>query len=361
VSQNYVIGPRGPGGTSNAGHGAALYLPGRKHPQVMIANTGATTIYVNNEDPISDPSAGQPLTPGSSLGWDADRSLYMTCPTSGTVTITENSGTLMDAGAIASQIISQGLADDIASAIYISGIPPVDRYTLVQDTGVVTGTYFSPMIDVTGYQSMNVVYQNGATIANPGNISITWYAAPTFLLADVIGFDDFFVGTGILTNLSVPIRGPFYQVNFFGGAGGGQMKSYGSYKAVQDEYFIGLGSASANGTVAGGGSQGMQHWNGSIPIATNWTWQPDVVACSQQLVMRYTTTSQVTLLMRIPTNIYPVVTYAAETNLPTVNGQTQTYNLVLPPCPVELSLTNTHAANPLTFRATLVNTRPYSG
>jgi hypothetical protein len=364
VSQDYIIGPRGPGGTSNAGHGAALYLPNRVHPSVTIFNTGQTTVFVDDEDPLTAPSIGLPLTAGSSLPWDANRALYMTCPTQGFVTITGNSGIPFDAGAVAAQILTQGLAQDIANAIFITGTPPVDKYTLVADSGSFTGVYSSlPMLDTTGYQSLNFVFEL-ALAAVPGQLTATWYAAPTFAASDVIGFDEIIVGTGFITSATLPVRGPWCFIQLDAGAGGGQLKSYASYKAVADAYYFGSGFgqiAPAAGVTVGSGSQGMQNWSGNIPVGTTWTWQPDVVAGPQQLVMRYTNTSAVTLLLRVPITIYPLVTYAAETALPTVNGQMNLYERFLPPIPLELSLQNTHATNTLNFRATLSSARPYSG
>jgi hypothetical protein len=77
--------------------------------------------------------------------------------------------------------------------------------------------------------------------------------------------------------------------------------------------------------------------------------------------MRYTNTSAVTMLLREPLNIAAVTTYKAETNLATVNGQMGYYELIIPPTPLELSLQNTHGANTLNFRATLVYGRPFTG
>lgn len=336
-----------------------IYGEGQPHPPVTIVNasTGGTSIRVDSAQP-SD-TGGQPLTAGGSLPWDEDLPLWLAGP--GTVIISENSGQPFDPGAVANQLLTQGLPAAIASAIYITGTPPVDKYTLVNDSGVFTGNYFGPVIDVSGYQSMNLTFLNGATPANPGNIGLAWYSDAGGAPADLIGFDDFICGTGFITTISVPVRGPFFFVNMVGGAGGGQLKSYASYKAIQNSYYNGIGVGSANGTIVGGGSNGMQNWSGSIPVGNTWTWQPDLVAGPQQLVMRYTTTSSVTLLLRAPLTIYPLVTYAGETNLATINGQMNLYERFLPPMPVELSLQNTHATNALTFRATLSQARPFSG
>jgi hypothetical protein len=370
VSQNYVIGPGGPGGTTNAGHGAALYLPNRRHPAVMIANTGATTIFVNDKDPLRDPSAGQPLTAGSSLGWDADRSLYMTCPTSGTVTITENGGTLMDAGAIASQIINQGLAQDIADAIYITGTPPVDKYTQLDSSGNIppASGYDTPWLDVSGYQSIVINFNNsfsGGAALNPGTLIVEWNADA--FGAVTLAFDQATAGSSIIagdyTTWILPVKGPFVQVRVISASGGAgaSMRIYGSYKAVSKSSFTAPNDGSVSGTVEGSEVAGFATWAFTVPVSTTVTWQPPTVAGHAKLLIRgfNATPGTMTMLFRTLGTVAAFTSMAAETGLVPTAATVLQYDLILPPGPLLMSMQNASAANTLQFRASLFYENPY--
>lgn len=365
MSQDYVVGPRGPGGTTNAGNGAAIFLPRRHHPAVMIQNTGSATLYANDEDPISAPSPGQPISAGSTLGWDKDRALYVTCPTSTTITITGNSGNLFDVGSLASQISSNltasGLAAAIAANIAVSGAPPIDAFASVGTANqVVVNGSNSPIIDMRKYQGLFYSIENINAVN--GQFSVFWSAdAAGLIIIELDAFDMATAGAGGATQGSMMVRGPYALILFNASAGSAQLNLFGSYKAQPNNFYQGQGNGSANGTIEASGTKGMYGWAGTIPVANTWTCQPDVQAGRARLVMRYSTlASHVTLRLAPPTTSTTNPVYVTETNLAVPVGFMSYYDLILPPMPLQLDLTNTDGANALSFRAAFIYQRPYN-
>jgi hypothetical protein len=361
LSQNYVIGPTGPVGSRN---GAGIVTPNRKHPAFTIFNTGKTTVFLDDEDPLGDPSSGLPLTPGSSIPWDADKALYATCPTKGYLTTTGNSGVPFDAGAVAAQILDQGLATDIASAIYVTGSPPVDKFTQILDTNTISGNYTTPAIDASSYASLCIHISNGfPTRMVPGHFTVWWYSSgadPAYPTQKVIAVDEFYIGTGVSTEVRLPVRGALAYIQVQSTSGSCSFEIYGSYKATDRLTYLGEGYGSNNGAIDGTGHAGVQTWNGVIPVGSTWIWQPDTSSGPARLILRYNSTSTVTMVLRAVQANLPLTIYAGFSNVGIAPAQTDTYELLLPPMPLELSLACTSAsANPVTFRATLVPQIPY--
>lgn len=377
MSQDYIVGPRGPGGTTNAGNGAAIYLPRRHHPPVMIQNTGAVTLYANDEDPVSAPSPGQPITAGSTLNWDKDRPLYVTCPTSTTITITQNSGGLFDVGALSTQIannitasglataiagsiVASGLtAANIAADIKISGAPPIDNFQAIGNyQQFINNGSASPILDMRTFQSLFVGVTNTGGIT-AGQFLVFWYADQ--FASNVIELDAVYMGTGFNTQFSMAAKGPYCQINIGATGGSATMSTYGSYKSLTNNYYGCQGTGANNGNVDLGGPFGVSTWSGVIPVSTTtWIWQPDVIAGRAQLSLRFVGSGTMTMLVRMPLAIAPVTTYKSETALAITATSLLSYDLILPPAPVEISMQNPSATNTLTFRATLVATRPYT-
>ena len=113
-----------------------------------------------------------PLNPGSTLVWDAGKALYLALGSGAgpvTVFLNENGGSLTDATAIASAIIQQGLADDIAAKIAISGAPSIDAsripiYSATKNVLTAGNTWFPNTppglgLDVSAYNSVRIVIQ----------------------------------------------------------------------------------------------------------------------------------------------------------------------------------------------------------
>lgn len=362
MSQDYVVGPRGPGGTFNAGHGAAIYLPHRKHPPIMIQNTGTATVFANNEDPISAPSPGQPISAGSMLSWDKDRPLYVTCATSSTITITENTGTLVDIGSLSSQIsvalTAGGLASAIAANIKISGAPPIDNF---QSIGIFAQTVSngsaSPVLDMRGFQSLFVGLTNTGNMIQ-GQFLVFWYAEQAAI--NVIELDSIYIGVGFNTQFSMAAKGPWCQINVAASSGSAVMSPYGSYKSLVNNSYGAQGAGANFGTVELTGTADVQTWSGVIPINTlTWVWSPDVVAGHNKLSFRTIGASNFSYFVRPPNNVGSVTTYAATAGTPSATAMVYD-DLLLPPAPLEINVNNLSTTATLTFRATLVSARPYA-
>lgn len=340
-------------------------FPNPQDRDYFIYNNGSTTVYLDSYPSVL-PSTGMPLPPSSSKVWLQGSPCYAIADVgmSGKINVSENAGDVVNPAAVATSLLTSGLAQQIASAIYVTGTPPVDKYTLISDSGIFSGGagYFSPVINTSGYQSVAVTFSNGfPTKINIGECSITWYSDPAAPVTAIIGYDDLVFGTGSLTQAILPVRGPYYTINVTGATGGGRVITYGSYRSINSAYYNGLGAGAAgNGNVDGSGSQCVQTWSGNIPASTTWTWQPDTVAGRAHLTMRWTTAGTVTMLVRVPTNIYSLTTYLSPgSSIAVVSGQTDQYDLTLPPVPLEISIANISSSATLNMRATLVNERPY--
>jgi hypothetical protein len=367
MSNTYTIGPNGP--TSGSAL-TAIYQPGRGQGPVTIYNAiGGATCYVDNEDPLGNPTNGIPLTAGSSLPWDGDQALYIVCPTSTQVVISDNSQTGTDAGAVASQLIAQGLATDIANAIALTGAPPIDKFaplpSLPLTLATLNGAVTSASIDVSAYQSISVL----AKTSNPGptnntRVNVNWCDS----LGNVLFTEYFFVGNGGQTISNMTVRGAmvYFSLINLGAGVPVVLTAYGSYKSLASNYALVAGAGTTTGVLDGGAAYGVSTWSGNIPASTTWTCQPDVIAGPVDLAMRYTNTNTTGFarILRIPTTIFGLTTYLAEgagtAPMPTVPGQQTLESIYLPAMPVELSIQNLSTTQTINFRATFTSLRPYA-
>jgi hypothetical protein len=359
ASKSYLIGPNGEVG----GRGTALLKPGQTRTAFTIYNTGSSTVYLNTDNQPLDPTDGAPLSAGSVVPWDTDLSLYAACPTQGEIFVSDNSQVPFDAGAIAAQILDQGLAGEIAAAIAISGAPPIDKYTQLLDSGNTGTSFTAPNLDTTSYQSLFIHVSNGfPTKLAPGKFNVSWYstgAQPGFPTVALIAQDEFFIGTGPITDVTLPVRGAICVITVAGTSGSCSFQVYGSYKAQSRAHYLGTGTGSSFGTIDGDGFNGVQTWAGALPFGTTQVWQPDITAGRNRLVVRFTTVGTVTLLLRTPATIFGLTAYITESGTAITATSELAYDVLLPPAPAELSIANTAVSGSLTFRATLVPEPPY--
>ena len=108
----------------------AVYSDGVQQAVTVINNSTSDSIYLGKSANDSKQGNGLPLGPLSSVIWDAKTPLYVTGPLAGaSFSVVQNEGPISNPGAIASQLISQGLATAVANAIYQVGTPNVDKIT----------------------------------------------------------------------------------------------------------------------------------------------------------------------------------------------------------------------------------------
>jgi hypothetical protein len=269
--------------------------PGGFGDDVTVLNTGSATAYLTDQAPDST-TDGQPLSAGSSLTWTKGQPLWVIGPSSTTLVVSENTGPIFDAGAIAAQILAQGLAGQIATAINVIGVPAIESATVLEDFSAVTPAGFSPglagpAIDCSRYQSLRIycseTYGIGGAYPPPRAYSITWYADAGGTIP--VGEDAFNVPTG--TNglvpaasavVSVPCRGPFFTIDSLSVSVGPSTSGcvvLGSYRPAQDLKWskIADGFSGSSGVVllspsATGDQGGTFSISANLPVGTTTDW-----------------------------------------------------------------------------------------
>lgn len=228
-----------------------VYGEGASHPPVTIVNAsgGGTVIRIDSAQP-SDTS-GQPLSDGGTLPWDEDLPLWLAGP--GQVILSDNSGQPFDPGAIASSLILQGLPTAIASAIAITGAPPIDKLALLasNQVGAALNTTFvyangtSATWDTSGYNSLilqgrvigPVLRATGTGLGNWVKIVFQWFdTAGNLLDTDQFVVYDSNTRNPEPTFIHVPVKGPRGRIYFTpGNTAAGQTVTFvveASYRSI---------------------------------------------------------------------------------------------------------------------------------
>lgn len=97
---------------------------------LLVKNTGAAAVVIGSDQGLLQ---SWTLGAGSSMQWAPDKALYArtqstVAGTASTLDVLDNGGgQIFDAGAIAGQILGQGLAGDIANAILSAGVQIIDQ------------------------------------------------------------------------------------------------------------------------------------------------------------------------------------------------------------------------------------------
>ena len=108
---------------------APVFQLGDQNPGVTVKCLGDSELWLA-QTPTVDESNGYVLSPGSSVVWEAGKALFLGGKAGGRAFISDNSGALFDASAVASSMIQQDLAGKIAESIRVEGIPPVRQSTI---------------------------------------------------------------------------------------------------------------------------------------------------------------------------------------------------------------------------------------
>lgn len=191
----------------------------------LIYNQSATgTVYAC--DRPGGETDGFPITPLGSLTWGQGRPLYLTTDTTGTVAVVDqdSSSSLSLPAAIASQLRTQGLAQQIANDINTSGVTVVDvpvEIVNVQGITPPAGGEQLPTttpIDVSKYASMMFFLysarKDGTTPDSTDVVqwSLNYYfpqsdSIPLWTSADTVGGDYASVISGVS-----PVKGDLFNV-----------------------------------------------------------------------------------------------------------------------------------------------------
>lgn len=348
---------------------AQLYFQ-KKLENCMLYNSSSTaTVYVDKYPGVT-PSSGFPVPPLSTKIWSSGDDLYAISDSTAILNVSDNAGDVANPQAIATSLITSGLAGAIAAAITLSGVPVIDNLATL-DNPTFTGSYVGPVVDTSRYQSVNVLVYKG-TPASVGQIEIKWFdsTGALFLGHDVGYWSDGTPGTPVAI-YGVPVRGAKMQVNFTPVnplSAGIVAVVYASYKVLPKANFRTYGSGIAFGGTGGtseGGAQdwGYMTWSGTVPISTTWEWHPDVIAGPAQLTTRFVTASA---------NVSPIALYNNggfalglstiynEVGLTPANGFTENTQLLLPPVGLIYRIVNNSATVPAAFRITLTFGTPFS-
>lgn len=230
-------------------------FPDGAQDTLTVYNTSATDVLYVNEHPDLN---GFALGAGSTMTWDAKRALYLYAPTGKTIiaAILDNAGTIFPAGAIASQILQQGLATQIANAITLNGVPPIDPYTTILSASVPFvgggGDYFSAFIDCHTYQSLIISVKDtrasSAATPTPRTWTVYWYDKdPALGGALIIGYESFescdnnnVAGGANEMIFTCPTRG--HHMAVLGSDSGltstASLRVVGSYKSVEKPSYV---------------------------------------------------------------------------------------------------------------------------
>lgn len=215
--------------------------PSGNQAALMLKNVGTVTLYLGSTAAVN--ATGYPLGVGSSIIWDAGRPLYAYA-VNGLLLVSENTGALFDAQAVASEIIAAGLAQDIADKIAIGGAPPINKYTLLatySDTLPVYPTAFSQYFSDLNYNTLTIAISetiaSGLTPFTLGQVSI---------IPGTYGGVPLEYKTTGNTVIQIPLSGGAAQVDYFGinQPGTRFLRIYGSYETlarpiVKHDAFIG--------------------------------------------------------------------------------------------------------------------------
>lgn len=147
---------------------------------VTVYNSSTTDVLYLGSD--GNPLGAFPLNPGSTLQWDASKALYLSVQGTKPVTayVLPNGGQLTDATAIATAILNQGLANQIAQAVSAQGVPPSNPHTALINSSqpiALNASMVLPTINVTKYQCVLLQVSDLQTVT-------TASPTPRFIICD---------------------------------------------------------------------------------------------------------------------------------------------------------------------------------
>jgi hypothetical protein len=161
-----------------------VFRPGQGQPQTSVANGGTVPVYLDSQPQLST-TQGALLNVGAITPWTEELPLYVVTPTgAGLIQVTENVVGYWDPYAIAGSLNNQGLPQLIASAISITGAPPLN--IVVQLVNLLASVNPSDLagttqiFSVVPYMSVRVFWYSGSETApglNTQAIALNWFDA----------------------------------------------------------------------------------------------------------------------------------------------------------------------------------------
>lgn len=255
--------------------------------------TNTATVWVDS-GPVTGPQ-GVELTPGSSQPWPAGKPLHAWASSTADLFVTDGLDAGTNPGAIASAILAQGLAAQIASQIALSGAPPIDVNTVILNyTGTsVAGTdVLLDPLDVSRYQSLSVRVSEvdtatGAPVAR--QVEMDWLDTSGTYQRDTDGFavtgtnNSPFADLGIYATYQTPVRGPDLQIRLRGNSKAGttlHVQVMGSFKSLSSPRYVlrsGYWNSAGGDTFTGKGFDNYAgFWLANTPGNTTRNFWPPV-------------------------------------------------------------------------------------
>ena len=189
---------------------------------VLIINDGTQYVWLGNDSTVNI-NTGFPLGPGSNKLWEGRQALYAICAPglATSLRIIDNNGAMFDVTNVAGQILAQGLAGQIANAINVVGVPPIDRPEVVYADVIhlaMAGNFDTPIIDAAAFNSVTIDVNevNGAA----GSCAVARYfyvwtyadaAGAVFMSGDVYSY---MPSGGYVLITPNMLKGPYIQLSF---------------------------------------------------------------------------------------------------------------------------------------------------
>lgn len=263
----------------------------------IVNEDTSDTVYLDTTRGITYTS-GMPLPPQSTKRWEKGDPCFAICAPGQTanINVSDNAGELNNPAAVASQILTQGLATQIASAINLQGVPAIDQpTTLLSGTYTHTGgpVFNSPTLDTSKYQSIALSIRNNEPSASGGPaqrftlVILFWYMNGMFVASDafhVMGDNNNTGNIWAQAYARIPVRGNQCILQLTNGAATGNTtySLTGSYRAVNaiDSYLgSGYWGISGIGQAQGLGFDGAVNYTFPATVANGSVWDeyPPVV------------------------------------------------------------------------------------
>lgn len=282
---------------------------------LFIVNQSTTaTVYLDTTRGVTATS-GMPLPPQSTKRWESGDPCFAICASGETATInvSDNAGELNNPAAVAGQILTQGLAGSIASAITLSGVPIIDSPTqLYDDTQIVASNNFpndTGLIDVSRYQTVTFSVQE-TNMGTPGLVSIRDYTLQWLdSVGNVLDVDNFMTSlcSGTFLQAKVPCKGSQLRITPASAITTTNatitIQIYGSYRPANKQRWriLPTGLMGLSGTVSAyqSGDYGVFTMQAALAAGATVTEYPYVYSGPATLHVVQTTTSTGTVKPQI--------------------------------------------------------------
>ena len=320
-----------------------IFRGGQDNNPDTLVNLGTDSVWVDTQPQVTN-TQGFELTPSAMYPVEGKQYLSVVCPTSSTVQLLGRSG------------LNFWDPNQIATAINLIGVPPIDKAKLLYDPGPIGlalgSPFVSPVIDLSSYNSytLRAVETNGAAGSVTTAVrqcAINWYADAAG--TQLIMFEQFFFwpsGGQLIVGPS-GVRGPYAKITFNSiavGAATGVIttRMYGSFRTVSQNKFYTANLQTGAGFTTYQGNAGLYIASGSVPVGVSKEF-PFVYGGPAILSMNVGPTTTANSIIGLVDPLNTLVINAVRFPINTAS-QTGQVDVIIPPWPVVLYINNGNAA-----------------